>query len=84
MAMSIPFRRIRCRCTSCGGSWRVPRRRILRLERFFEIEKRQLFVWECHDCHEGVVVPERYRNSYGETVVLDPNNLPQDVTVLRF
>ena len=56
----------------------------MRLERFFEIDKGQPFVWECHDCHEGVVVPAKYRNSHGETVDLDPNNLPRDVVVLSF
>ena len=82
--MSNPLRRIRCQCTFCGRSWRIPRRRVVRLERFFEIDKGQPFVWECHDCHEGVVVPAKYRNSHGETVDLDPNNLPRDVVVLSF
>jgi hypothetical protein len=56
----------------------------LRLERFFEIPKGQLFVWECHDCHEGVVIPGRYRSSYGQIVELNPRNLPSEVRVLRF
>jgi len=58
--MWIPFKRIRCQCTFCAQAWRIPRRRILRFEKFFEIKKGQPFVWECpvcvqrtgrHDCH---------------------------------
>jgi hypothetical protein len=56
----------------------------VRFERFFEIEKGQPFVWECHDCHEGVVVPGIYRNSHGEIIDFDPDNLPSNVIVLRF
>ena len=37
--MWYPFKRIRCQCTFCGHVWRIPRRRILRFERFFEIKK---------------------------------------------
>jgi hypothetical protein len=76
-------KRVRCQCTFCGTSWSIPRRRILRLERLFEIKKGQSYVWECHDCHSGVVVPEQYLNSHGETVNLDAKDLPGDLTVLR-
>ena len=54
--MWIPFKRIRCQCTFCGHIWRIPKRRILRFERFFDIKKDQPFVWECHDC-PSVVSP---------------------------
>jgi len=78
------FKRVRCQCSFCGTSRSIPRRRILRLERFFEIEKGQSYAWECHDCRRGVVIPEEYTNSYGERVKIDPANLPGDLTVLRF
>lgn len=78
------FKRVRCQCSFCGTSRSIPRRRILRLERFFEIEKGQSYVWECHDCRRGVVIPEAYTNVHGERVNLDPTNLPEDLTVLRF
>ena len=55
--MFNPFKRVRCQCTFCNQTWRIPRRRILRFEKFFDIKKGQPFVWECHDCHEGVVIP---------------------------
>jgi hypothetical protein len=78
------FKRVRCQCSFCGTSRAIPRRRILRLERFFEIEKGQSYVWECHDCCRGVVIPEEYTNSHGENVNLVPTNLPEGLTVLRF
>lgn len=76
--------RVRCRCTACGHCWRVPAGRIRRLERSFDVPKGRRIVWECHDCHEGLVVPGKYRNSNSETVDLDPLNLPKDILVLRF
>jgi hypothetical protein len=78
------FKRVRCRCSYCGTSRSIPLRRILRLERFFEIEKGQSYVWECHDCRRGVVIPEEYVNSHGDIANLDPGSLPKDITVLRF
>jgi hypothetical protein len=42
------------------------------------------FVWTCHDCHEGVVVPATYLNSYGEEVKIDAKNLDADIEVIRF
>ena len=61
-----------------------PRYRILRFEKFFDIKKGQPFVWECHDCHEGVVIPGTYINNHGETVKIDPNNLDPNSEVMRF
>ena len=29
-------------------------------------------IWECHDCHEGVVIPGSYKNIHGETVKACP------------
>ena len=58
--------------------------RILRLERFFGIEKGQPCVWECHDCHEGVVIPGTYKNIHGEIVKIDPKNLDTNTKVIRF
>lgn len=82
--MFWPFKRIRCQCSFCGNVWRIPCRRILRFERFFDIKKGQPFVWECHDCHEGVVIPGPYTNIHGERVNIDPKNLDLDVEVMRF
>lgn len=79
-----PFKRIRCQCTFCTHTWRIPRRRILRFERFFEIKKGQPFVWECHDCHEGVVIPGKYKNIYGEVVKIDSKTLDPNTEVFRF
>jgi hypothetical protein len=82
--MWIPFKRIRCQCTFWGHIWRIPKQRILRFERFFDIKKGQPFVWECHDCHEGVVIPATYKNIHGETVEIDPKILNQNTKVIRF
>jgi hypothetical protein len=84
IAMWIPFKRIRCQCTFWGHIWRIPKQRILRFERFFDIKKGQPFVWECHDCHEGVVIPATYKNIHGETVEIDPKILNQNTKVIRF
>jgi hypothetical protein len=78
------FKRIRCQCTFCGHLWRIPPHRILRFEKFFDIKKGQHFVWECHDCHEGVVIPGIYINIYGETVKIDPKSLDPNTEVMRF
>ena len=78
------FKRIRCQCTFCGRQWYIPRRRILRFEKFFDIKKGHRFVWNCHDCHQGVVVPETYINSHGEEVKIDPKNLQPNVKIVRF
>jgi hypothetical protein len=77
------FRRIPCRCTACHRSWNIPRRRILRLERFFDVQPGQLFVWTCLECLRGVVVPGMYINRHGQTVDLDSNNLPKDISVIQ-
>jgi len=82
--MWYPFKRIRCQCTFCNHVWRIPRRRILRFEKFFGIKKGQPFVWECHDCHEGVVIPGTYKNIHGEIVKIDPKTLDPDTEVIRF
>jgi hypothetical protein len=63
---------------------RIPQGRILRFERFFEIKKGQPFVRECHDCHEGVVIPGTYKNIHAETVKIDPETLAPDTEVIRF
>ena len=82
--MWYPFKRIPCQCTFCGHTWRIPQGRILRFERSFEIKKGQPFVWEFHDCHEGVVIPGTYKNIHGETVKIDPKTLAPDTEVIRF
>jgi hypothetical protein len=56
----------------------------LRFERFLGIKKGQPFVWECHDCHEGVVIPATYKNTYGEIVNIDAKTLDPDTEVIRF
>jgi len=79
-----PFKRIRCRCIFCGHSWHIPRSRIVHFERLFGIKKGQPFIWECHDCHEGVVVPGKYKNIYGDIVKIDPKTLDPNTEVFRF
>jgi len=37
--MYNPFKRIRCQCIFCGHVRRIPRHRILRIEKFFDIKK---------------------------------------------
>jgi hypothetical protein len=37
--MLNPFKRIRCQCAFCNKAWRIPRRRILHFEKFFNIKK---------------------------------------------
>lgn len=78
------FYRIRCQCTSCGHVWYIPRRRILRFERFLDIKKGHRFVWTCHDCHDGVIVPGPYINIHGEEVKIDQKNLDPDIEVINF
>ena len=53
-------------CTFCGHTWSIPRHRILRFEKSFDIKKGQPFVWECRACHDGVVIPGIYKNIHGE------------------
>lgn len=78
------FKHVRCQCIFCGNVWYIPRRRILRFERFFGIKKGQPFVWECHDCHQGVVIPDPYVNIHGETIKIDPKNLDTNTEVICF
>jgi len=82
--MRNPFKRIRTQCTFCGTTWSVPLRRVHRLERLCGVEPGGPLVWECHDCHEGVVVPAAYTNIHGEKVVLDPTKLPRNTRIARF
>ena len=78
------FQRVRCSCTFCGGSRKIPVRRIRRMERLLGVKKGQPFIWECHDCHERVVIPAAYTNSYGEQMTIDPEKLSSDAEVFRF
>jgi len=78
------IKRIRCTCTFCGHTLRIPRRRILRLERSFDVKKGQPCIGECHDCHEGVVIPGLYKNIHGEIVKIDPKTLDPNTEVIRF
>ena len=82
--MQNPFNRIRCQRTFCGHVWRIPRHRILRFEKFFDIRKRHRFVWECHDGHDGVVIPGTYKNMHAEIVTIDPKSLDPNTEVMRF
>ena len=79
-----PFNRIRCQCAFCGHVWRIPKHRILRFEKLFEIKKRHPFVGECHDCHEGALFPGTYKNIPGEIVKIDPKSLDPETEVIRF
>jgi hypothetical protein len=38
---------------------------------------------ECHDCHEGVVVPGTYKIIDGELVRMDPKKLNPNTSVMR-
>ena len=78
------IKRIRCTCTFCGHTLRTPRRRILRLERSFDVKKGQPCIWECHDCHEGVVIPGLYKNIHREILKIDPKTLDPNTEVIRF
>jgi hypothetical protein len=82
--MYNPFKRIRCQCIFCGHVWRIPQGRILRFEKLFDIKKVQPFVWECHDCHQGAVIPGTYINIHGEIVKIDPKNLIQTLKLCVF
>ena len=37
--MFNPFKRIRCQCSFCNKTLRIPRYRFLRFEEFFDIKK---------------------------------------------
>ncbi len=39
---------------------------------------------ECHDCHEGVVIPGTYKNIHRQVVKIDPKNLDPNTEVIRF
>jgi len=56
----------------------------LRFEEFFDIKKGQPFVWQCHDCHKGVVIPGTYINIHCKKVKIDPNNLDPNTEDMRF
>ena len=57
---------------------------LLRIGKFFDIKKGQPFVWQCHDCHKGVVIPGIYINIHGETIKIDPKSLDPNTEVMRF
>ena len=78
------IKRIHCQCTFCGHTLRISRRPILRLERFFDVKKGQPCIWQCHDCHEGVVIPGPYKNINGEIVKIDAKTLDPNTEVIRF
>ena len=42
------------------------------------------FVWECHDCHKGVVIAGTYKNIHAEIVTIDPKSLDPNTEVMRF
>ncbi len=54
------------------------------MERLLGVEKGQPFIWECHDCHEGVVIPGPYTNIFGEKVHLSPKTIDPNTKVFRF
>ena len=54
------------------------------MERFLGVQKGQPFIRECHDCHEGVVIPGPYTNTYGELMTINPDKLSPDTEVFRF
>ena len=49
-----------------------------------DIKKGVPFVWECHDCREGVAIPGTQVNIHGKKVKIDPNNLDPNTEVMRF
>jgi hypothetical protein len=78
------FKCVRCWCTCCGETRRIPVRRIRAMERYLGVKKDEIFIWECHTCHEGVVIPGKYVNSFGETVQIEVKNLDPNTPVFRF
>ena len=42
------------------------------------------FLWECHDCHEGVVIAATYKNNHGEIMKIDSKLLGPNTEVVRF
>ncbi len=57
---------------------------LIDFEKFFDIKKGHPFVWECNDCHQGVVIPGIYINIHGETIKIDPKSLDPNTEVMRF
>jgi len=41
-------------------------------------------IWECHDCHEGVVIPGTYQNIDGQTVKMVSGYRDSNTEVMRF
>ena len=49
-----------------------------------QLFRTQSFVCQCHDSHEGVVIPYSYKNIHGEIVKIYPENLDPNTKVMRF
>ena len=43
-----------------------------------------VLLWECHDCHEGVVIPAPYVDHHGHRVQIDPERIDPETPVYRF
>lgn len=76
-----PFNRVRCRCSFCGHSWRIPLRRIQWMERFLDVKKGQPFVWGCEECFQGAVFPEKYRSIHGNVQTVTPQTAGKKLKV---
>jgi len=47
----------------------------------FSIALKKIMIY---NCHEGVVIPETYKNIHGQVVKIDPQNLDPNPEVIRF
>jgi hypothetical protein len=54
------------------------------MDQHLDVPKGQPFIWECHDCHQGVVIPGPHTNRYGEKVNVDPKIIDPEAKVFRF
>ena len=75
------FRKIKCQCTNCGLLVRVPQRRIHAFEQLFELKPGTPFVWECHRCHDGAIIPGPYTNIHGQKVTISAEDLAKGIEV---
>ena len=65
-------------------AYKVENQLLKLIESLQKKQKDQPFVWECHDCHEAVVIPGTYKNIHAETLEIDPKTLNPNTEVIRF
>jgi hypothetical protein len=77
------FKKVRFECNACGNVVTIPLRRVHDFEMFVELEDGQALLMECHDCHQGVMIPGLYTKRSGRPVLVDPQNIDPDAPVFR-